>query len=107
MTPAGDAVPGDLSLIVDLSKVRDPAYETEVDGMLRFTGIRYAGGSSWGDGDLAYSIEVGGNGFHRARSSFVLYSVQGRPGVRASGEDFGVVTRVFLGPGHEGMGGVL
>ena len=109
MTPAGVSVSGDSSLTVDLSKVRHPAYETEPDGTLRFTGMRFADGSRWGDGDLAYSIEVDGNGFHRARSSFVRYGfADGRqPEDRASGEDFGVVTGVFLGREHEGMGGVL
>lgn len=107
MTPAGDAVTGVSSLIVELSKVRHPAY-SELDGTLRFTGIRFADGSGWGDGDLFYSIEVEGNGFHRARSSFVRYgSPSGRVEDRASGEDFGVVTGVFLGRDHEGMGGVL
>ena len=109
MTPAGVPVSGDSSLIVELSKVRIPAYAAEIDGTLRFTGIRREDGTSWGDGDLAYSIEVDGNRFHRARSSFVRYGFpDGRPPEdRASGEDFGVVTGVFFGRGHEGMGGVL
>ena len=110
MTPAGDAVTGDSSLTVDLWKLRHSAYETEIDGRLRLTGVRFADGTNWGDGDLGYSIYVGGNGFHRARSSFVRHGFADpdRPAEdRASGEDFGVVTGVFFGPGHEGMGGVL
>ncbi len=109
MTPAGVRVSGDSSLTVELSKVRHPAYETEPDGTLRFTGMRLADGSRWGDGDLFYSIEVAGNRFHRARSSFVRYGFADdrQPEDRASGEDFGVVTGVFFGHDHEGMGGVL
>ncbi|MCY4028863.1 MAG: hypothetical protein OXH75_21415 [Acidobacteria bacterium] len=109
MTPAGVAVSGDASLTVELSKVRTPAYRTEPDGTLWFSGIQREDGSSWGDGDLAYSIEVDGNGFRRAGSSFVRYGFRdGKPPEdRASGEDFGVVTGAFFGRGHEGMGGVL
>ena len=109
MTPGGDAVSGGSSLTVDLSKVRDPAYGTEPDGTLRLTDIRFEDGAHWGDGDLAYSIEVDGHGFYRARSSFIRYgSADGTsPERRATGEDFGVVTGVFFGHGHEGMGGVI
>ena len=108
MTPASATVTGDWSLLVDLSKVRHPAYGSEPDGTLSFSGIHFADGSIWGDGDLAYSIEVGGNGFYRARTSFIRYGFA--PGGwedRATGEDFGVVTGVFFGSGHEGIGGVL
>ena len=108
MTPAGKTVVGGSLLSVDLSKVRHPAYLTEPDGMLRFTGMRFDDGSSWGDGDLGYSIEVNGNEFDRARSSFIRYGPpNGEPYYGASGEDFGVVTGVFFGKEQEGMGGVL
>ena len=46
-------------------------------------------GTLWGDGDLAYSIEVQGNSFWQ------------------DGGDDGEVTGTFLGAGHEAMGGVL
>ena len=108
VTPDGDAVSGDSALTVDLSKVRTPAYLSEPDGTLSFTDIRFDDGASWGDGDLRYAIEVSGRQFHRAGSSFVPYA-DGleAPHNRASGEDFGGVTGVFFGAGHEGMGGVL
>ncbi len=110
-TPAGEAVTGDSSLAIDLSRVRNQGGHrpVDVDGRLALTGMRFADGSRWGDSDLAYSIEVDGNGFRRARSSFVRYASPdgGRVEDRASGEDFGVVTGVFFGHGHEGMGGVV
>lgn len=108
MTPAGLSVSGASSLIVDLSKVRNPAYLTEPDGTLRFAGMQFEDGTTWGDGDLAYSIEVKGDRFERVRSSFVISAAPGEQReYLSSGEDFGVVTGAFFGDGHEGMGGVL
>ena len=46
-------------------------------------------GTTWGDGDLSYGINVQGNTFVR------------------TGGDAGAVTGVFFGPQHEGMGGVV
>ena len=63
----------------------------DLDGRLDFTQMRHVTDSSivWGDGDLAYLIEVRGNTF-----------VQ-------TGGDAGIVTGAFFGTGHEGMGGNL
>lgn len=112
MTPSGGAVGGAASLTMDLPRVRNEGGHLahDVDGELALTAIRYEDGSSWGDGDLAYSIEVDDNGFRRARSSFVRYGPADpnkEPYWASSGEDFGVVTGVFFGKEHEGMGGVL
>ena len=48
-----------------------------------------ATGPRWGDGDLRYGIEVGGNRFWAT-----------------SGDD-GIVDGAFFGVAHEGMGGVV
>ena len=63
----------------------------DLDGRLDFTQMRNVTDTSiiWGDGDLAYMIEVRGNTF-----------VQ-------TGGDAGIVTGAFFGTGHEGMGGSL
>ena len=90
ITPSDETVSGSTSLAVELSTLI---------GDLDFTGLESWGtnaapgemgqGSIWGDGDLAYSIEVRGNSF-----------------VQNGGDD-GEVTGTFLGAGHEAMGGVL
>ena len=110
VTPAGDAVTGDSALSVYLSRVRTTGHLEGPEGTLRFTDIRFDDGASWGDSDLRYSIGVSGNRFYRSSSSFVRYGPADpyeAPHYRASGEDFGVVTGVFFGNAHEGMGGVL
>ncbi len=75
--------------------------------MLRFTGMRFEDGANWSDGDLRYFIEVSGREFRRVCSSFVPNGPADSnevPYYWASGEDFGVVTGVFFGTAHEGMG---
>ena len=39
--------------------------------------------------------------------SIALYGMSDGPQYRSTGRDFGVVTGVFFGEGHEGMGGVI
>ncbi len=90
LTPGAETVAGAADLSVDL---------TSMLGTVDFTGLEQwavdaaAGalgtGTVWNDGDLRYAIEVRGNTF-----------VQ-------TGGDAGTVTGAFLGPAHEGMGGVL
>ena len=82
ITDEFDAIGAAADLSVDLS---------DLDGRLDFTQMRYLTDTSivWGDGDLAYSIEVRGNTFIQ------------------SGGDRGIVTGAFFGEGHEGMGGSL
>ena len=108
-TPSGPVF-GDTRLTVDLGKVRappDPRGWQHTDGTLAFTGIRYGDGSSWGDGELSYLLEVEGNRFRRLHPSIALYGTPDGPQYRSTGLDFGVVTGVFFGDGHEGMGGVI
>ena len=88
LTPSAEAVAGDADLIVRLATL---------DGDLDFTNLEAWGagqapgptGTTWGDGDLSYGINVQGNTFAR------------------TGGDAGAVTGVFFGPQHEGMGGVV
>jgi len=90
MTRSGETVAGAARLAVDL---------TTLDGQLDFTNLERWGaeaapgtagtGTTWGDGDLGYSIRVDGNGFTE------------------TGGDHGEVTGVFFGTSHRGMGGVV
>ena len=90
LTPSAETVAGKASMTVELRTL---------DGRLDFSGLeswgvkaapRGAGtGTTWGDGDLAYSIEIDGNSFRRA------------------GGDDGEVVGSFFGSAHEAMGGVL
>ena len=80
-TPGLEAVKGSSALEVDLEIL---------EGTLGFDGLVYLESSSaWSDGELDYRIEVNGNTFKQ---------VDG---------DEGIVTGVFLGNHHGGMGGVL
>lgn len=72
---------------------------TTLDGTLDFTALESWGantapgaigtGTTWGDGNLGYSIAIGGNTF-----------------IQTGGDD-GTVTGGFFGKAHEGMGGTL
>ena len=57
------------------------------NGRADFTGLENEDGSMWGDGDLGYTIPVGGN-----------Y-------LRSTGGDAGTVNGQFYGANHEGVGG--
>ena len=94
ITPSGRGVAGDSSLRLDMESL---------SGQLAFTGMRYDGGGTWGDGDLHYAVRAADNGFRRADAEFV----RAGPGYEWSGKDLGTVTGVFFGARHEGMGGVL
>ncbi len=88
--PDDRTVAGNARLAVELATL---------DGRLDFTGLEHWGareapgaagaGTTWGDGDLRYSVRVSGNAFVR------------------TGGDAGDLTGAFFGSGHEGMGGVL
>ncbi len=90
LTPRAKTVAGAADLSIRLATL---------DGRLDFTGLESwaadaapgaAGtGSRWGDGDLGYGVEVGGNQFWAT-----------------SGDD-GIVDGSFFGVAHEGMGGVV
>lgn len=90
LTPTDNAVGGEVGLSVNLANL---------SGQLDFTSLEYwltgaipghvGSGLLWGDGDLAYTVDVRGNTFVQA------------------GGDEGVVTGAFFGESHEEMGGVL
>ena len=87
---SSETVAGDSLLSVNLSSL---------SGQLDFTNMEkweadeapgeVGSGTTWGDGDLGYTIAVRGNAFSR------------------TGGDDGEVTGAFFGARHEGMGGVL
>ena len=89
-TPAAETVSGDARLTVELRTM---------DAELEFSRLEHWGveeapgaagrGTTWGDGDLEYSVEIRGNSFHR------------------TGGDDGAVAGAFFGAAHEAMGGVL
>ncbi len=89
-TPHAESVAGAAELTVDLPTL---------SGSLDFSRLEYwsantapgpeGSGAAWNDGQLSYRISVRGNTF-----------VQ-------TGGDEGFVTGAFLGPSHEGMGGVV
>ena len=90
ITPSEATVAGSTRLAVELATL---------EGQLDFADMEYWGttavpgtagsGTTWGDGDLGYSIAVRENAF-----------------VQTGGDD-GEVTGAFFGAGHEAMGGVL
>ena len=90
LTPQAEAVAGAADLSVRL---------TSLTGNMSFTGLEswaanaapgaIGTGTVWGDGDLAYTVDVHGNTF-----------------VQTGGDD-GIVTGAFFGARHEGVGGTL
>ena len=90
ITPSAETVAGSALLNVDL---------VDLDGQLDFADMETweanvapeapGSGTTWGDGDLGYTIEVRGNTF-----------------IQTGGDD-GEVTGAFFGAAHEAMGGVL
>ena len=92
-TPVGETVAGHAQLAVELATL---------DGQIDFTGLEHwsaetaetvpgrpGTGTTWGDGDLGYSVAVADNSFHR------------------TGGDDGEVVGEFFGGAHEAMAGVL
>ena len=90
VTPSAETVAGNARLAVELATL---------DGKLDFTNMEKWGvneapgtagsGTTWGDGDLGYTIKVSENTF-----------------VQTGGNE-GEVTGAFFGPAHEAMSGVL
>ncbi|MCY4489669.1 MAG: hypothetical protein OXF11_21520 [Deltaproteobacteria bacterium] len=93
-TPANRSVAGAARLTVDTESLDGELELSDLESWTAkpgafYTGVRFGTGNPWGDGNLEYTITVRGNTF-----------VQ-------TGGDEGVVTGVFMGPYHNGMGGVL
>ena len=90
VTPSSETVAGDASLTVGLASLngRIDFSNMEKWGVKEAPGAA-GSGTTWGDGDLGYTIEVRGNTF-----------------IQTGGDD-GKVTGAFFGVAHEAMGGVL
>lgn len=100
VTTAGGGVLGDASLTLDTG---------DFLGRLDLSAMRFESGAVWEDGDLSYAIRADGSGytFRRADTEFRQGSAGNETSYSWRGNDLGSVTGVFLGPGHEGMAGVL
>ena len=89
-TPAAETVAGDARMTVELSTLDAELEFSRLEKWgVEGTPGRAGSGTTWGDGDLEYSVEIRGNSFHR------------------TGGDEGEVAGAFFGPAHEAMGGVL
>ena len=88
LTPTAESVAGAADMTVDLSTLRGALDFTQLESWPADPGLASTG-TTWGDGDLNYTISVRGNLFGR------------------TGGDEGRITGVFSGASHEGMGGTL
>ena len=90
LTPQAEVVAGAADLTVELATLAGRMDFTRLESWAAHAAPGAIGtGTIWGDGDLSYGIDVRGNSF-----------VQ-------TGGDAGILTGVFFGASHEGMGGVL
>ena len=85
----GTVVGGDADMSIGLSTLRGELDFTNLEYWSAFADVSPGTGTTWGDGELDYTVRVRGNTF-----------VQ-------TGGDAGIVTGAFFGAGHEGMGGTL
>lgn len=89
-TQAGAAVSGDVTVQVDLADMTGWADFKHMESWMPDAAPGATGtGAMWGDGDLRYTIAVRGNTF------------------RKTGGDAGLVSGVFVGISHAGVGVVL
>lgn len=92
LTPGSAPVAGDAAMTVDIGSSSHRLDFTNLEVWAAGAAPGAAGsGDPWGDGDLAYAIEVTGNGFRHAAGS----------------QDEGEIEGFFLGEEHEAMVGVL
>ena len=90
LTRLGEAVTGEAAIRVSLGTLAGSADFTALESWAAGSAPGAAGtGTTWGDGDLGYSIEVAGNTF------------------RETGGDDGRLTGIFTGAAHEGAAGTL
>ena len=90
VTPEEESVAGDARLAVELATLEGQLDFTDLERWGERAAPGAAGsGTTWGDGDLGYSVRVEGNALVR------------------TGGDEGEVTAAFFGRAHEAMGGVL
>ena len=90
LTPSAQAVVGDTTITVNLTTQSGNVEFSDLEAWSPRTAPSAAGtGTTWGSGDLSYTIAVSGNTF------------------RESGGDDGLLTGIFTGQGHEGAVGTL
>ena len=90
LTPDAEAVAGDAEIGVQLATLTGRADFTALESWDVGVAPGAAGtGTTWGDGDLGYTIAVTGNTF------------------RETGGDDGTLTGIFTGAAHEGAAGTL
>ena len=82
-TPSGQGIAGNARLDVQLADLK---------GELQFSNLEYSNNSTWGDGDLGYSVRIKEN-------TFLNYGQESK--------DPGDVYGDFFGRNHEGMSGVI
>lgn len=82
-TPSSQKITGNTRLDVHLA---------DLMGELQFSNLEYSNNTTWGDGDLEYSVHIEENSFHNWGHE---------------SKDAGDVNGSFFGRNHEGMGGVL
>ena len=82
-TPSSQKITGNTRLDVHLA---------DLMGELQFSNLEYSNNTTWGDGDLEYSVHIEENSFHNWGHE---------------SKDAGDVNGAFFGRNHEGMGGVL
>ena len=90
LTPQAQAVAGAADLSIHLTSLRGDMSFTGLESWAANAAPGAVGtGVMWGDGDLAYTVDVQGNVFAQ------------------TGGDDGILTGAFFGARHEGMGGTL
>ena len=90
LTPKAQAVAGAADLTIQLESLTGDIDFTDLESWTAHAAPGAIGtGTMWGDGDLAYTVEVSGNTFVE------------------TGGDEGFVTGAFFGAEHEAMGGTL
>lgn len=88
-TPEGSSVSGEAEITVDVGSLTGRADFTEIEEWSSHKSQDSRNWSTWGDGDLGYTIAVSGNT------------------IRETGGDEGVLTGSFVGRKHEGAVGIL
>ncbi len=90
LTPRSEAVSGDADMVMQLETLRGSLAFTDMEKWPARQNLGEVGtGTTWGDGDLHYDLEVAGSVF------------------RQTGGDAGTISGMFFGRNHENVGGTL
>lgn len=100
-TPDAEAVMGDASIAVDIAGMTGTAdFSNLTEWEAGLAPGPDATGTTWGDGDLSYTIAVTGNDAAAGKAGAA-------PTFKETGGDTGRLTGVFTGQDHEGAAGTL